>query len=630
MSTSRCTGVAGPLALALALSPLLAGERERPLEDPGELVLQEAPDDPPAAIVPGDDPDARSVRQTIALGPYISRQVNIDPNQRNITGDAANEPSIAVNPVNPNSIVIGWRQFDSVASNFRQAGWSYTTDGGVSWTFPGTLEQGVFRSDPVLDSDSAGNIYYQSLTSGFSVQVFKSLDGGVSWGPPIPSFGGDKNWMTIDKSGLPSDGHIYGIWQRFAGCCGLSTLTRSTNDGASYETPVQVDLFPTFGTLTVGPDGELYAAGIRGTSGQDFNTFVLARSDDAADPSATPTFDGVVVDMGGSMTISAGPNPAGLLGQATVSVDRSHGPFRGYVYMVASVDPDPGGEEGPTDVHFVRSIDGGQTWSDPLTINDDLALGTWHWFAAHDTAPNSRIDVIWNDTRNSGLVNVSELFYAYSWDAGQTWSPNVQVSRRFDSTIGFPNQDKIGDYYDIVSDETGANVAYAATFNGEQDVYHLRIFPDCNENGISDVLDLGVVSMDCDGNRIPDECEPPADCSMSGALSAGPPGVPLTLDKAGGNELTLSWGMSCLTQDADYEIYEGTIGNFDSHEQFLCSTAGQTTLSVSPAGGDTYYLVVPTNGLAEGSHGVDGAGDERSQGLSPCLPQDVLQCPFGN
>ncbi len=117
---------------------------------------------------------------------------------------------------------------------------------------------------------------------------------------------------------------------------------------------------------------------------------------------------------------------------------------------------------------------------------------------------------------------------------------------------------------------------------------------------------------------------------MSGALSAGPPGVPLTLDKAGGNELALSWGMSCLTQDADYEIYEGTIGNFDSHEQLLCSTAGQTTLSVSPAGGDTYYLVVPTNGLAEGSHGVDGAGDERSQGMSPCLPQDVLQCPFGN
>jgi hypothetical protein len=32
-----------------------------------------------------------------------------------------------------------------------------------------------------------------------------------------------------------------------------------------------------------------------------------------------------------------------------------------------------------------------------------------------------------------------------------------------------------GDYYHPVSDETGVDVAYAATFNGEQDIYYLRI-----------------------------------------------------------------------------------------------------------------------------------------------------------
>src|SRR4029077_19123812 len=40
-----------------------------------------------------------------------------------------------------------------------------------------------------------------------------------------------------------------------------------------------------------------------------------------------------------------------------------------------------------------------------------------------------------------------------------------------------PNQNKLGDYLTIVSDNTGGNVAYAATFNGEQDVYYVRVAP---------------------------------------------------------------------------------------------------------------------------------------------------------
>ena len=55
----------------------------------------------------------------------------MDANGQNITGDAANEPSICVDPTNPNRMAIGWRQFNSVASNFRQSGWGYTSNGGT-------------------------------------------------------------------------------------------------------------------------------------------------------------------------------------------------------------------------------------------------------------------------------------------------------------------------------------------------------------------------------------------------------------------------------------------------------------------------------------------------------------------
>ena len=69
-------------------------------------------------------------------GVFISYQVNVDANGNNIVGDAANECSISVDPTNSNKMAIGWRQFDSVLSNFRQGGWGYTTDAGINMDVP--------------------------------------------------------------------------------------------------------------------------------------------------------------------------------------------------------------------------------------------------------------------------------------------------------------------------------------------------------------------------------------------------------------------------------------------------------------------------------------------------------------
>src|SRR5438045_1130360 len=101
------------------------------------------------------------------FGPYTSYQVNVNASGNNTVGDAANEPSICVDPTNRNKMSIGWRQFDSVGSNFRQAGWGFTSNGGVSWTFPGVLQNNVFRSDPVLASNEVGAFFYLSLLTTF-------------------------------------------------------------------------------------------------------------------------------------------------------------------------------------------------------------------------------------------------------------------------------------------------------------------------------------------------------------------------------------------------------------------------------------------------------------------------------
>ena len=73
----------------------------------------------------------------------------------------------------------------------------------------------------------------------------------------------------------------------------------------------------------------------------------------------------------------------------------------------------------------------------------------------------------------------SELFYSYSLDAGVTWEvPNIQVTPEFEPLLGMPSgQNKLGDYNDIESDNAGAHVVYAATFNGQQNIYYLRVEP---------------------------------------------------------------------------------------------------------------------------------------------------------
>ena len=177
-----------------------------------------------------------------------------------------------------------------------------------------------------------------------------------------------------------------------------------------------------------------------------------------------------------------------------------------------------------------------------MRINDDPAgTNAWQWFGTLSVAPNGRLDVVWNDTRNSGQVNLSELYYAYSTDAAISWSVNAPVSPVFDSHVGWPNQNKLGDYYDMISDQAGASLAYAATFNGEQDVYFLRL-GDCDDNGIHDGEELADGSAaDINGNGILDRCECFADLDGSEEVGAS--------DLA---KLLGSWG-PCSDCPADFD-----------------------------------------------------------------------------
>ncbi|PYK46516.1 MAG: hypothetical protein DME53_02215 [Verrucomicrobia bacterium] len=195
------------IALASAsaqLAPTLKAPKNEPLE------TYDNPPAPPRKM-------ETSPRMISQFGAFTSFQANVDANGNNILGDAANECSISVDPTNGSKMTIAWRQFNDVTSNFRQGGWGYTSDGGTTWTFPGVLENNVFRSDPVTNSNEIGQFFYLSLQSDVNLSFFcddlwRSTNGGQSWSllsGERGGGGGDKQWFTIDKTNGPGHGFQY-------------------------------------------------------------------------------------------------------------------------------------------------------------------------------------------------------------------------------------------------------------------------------------------------------------------------------------------------------------------------------------------------------------------------------------
>ena len=257
----------------------------------------------------------------------------------NIVGDAANECAISVDPTNGNKMTIAWRQFNDVTSNFRQGGWGYTTDAGITWTFPGVLQNNIFRSDPVTNSDETGQFFYLSLQSTWPTQTFYCDDLGArptgvkTWTEQSPdrSAGGDKAWFTIDKTGGPGHGFQYQMSDG-ANCFGSGVgFQRSTNGGTTWQSPVNIPKCARDTGLSMWIPTATFSL-VVATGGAGFR---CVRSSNAQIAGQTPSFDrNTAVNLGGGLLYPGAVNPEGLAGQVFLAVDRSGGATNNNIYIL--------------------------------------------------------------------------------------------------------------------------------------------------------------------------------------------------------------------------------------------------------------------------------------------------------
>lgn len=399
---------------------------------------------------------------------YTQSETSIAVHQKNIVAGFNNSSDQGVYLTGPNSLGFTHRYI---------SGFATSNDGGKTWIAgsvppaPGSI---FTFGDPSVDKDRHGNFYYAGLGTDAAgrntIQVNKSTDGGRTWSPGVivqQDNGGDKEWLAVGRDpNVAGRDNVYVTWTSFQGTGAQLRFGRSIDGAATWQTktifapaPHPNPAYPQnsiqFSNPYVDPaNGDLYVPFLHfSESNQDFirilvsrdagETFTFATFNDPTAPLPTlltVTQPGTLVDCGTNggfrLCIHAGPNLGGRFGlpqYARVSrlvVQPALAARGGVVYLAWSNSTSLvfGAPTSGAEILFIRSDDGGQTWSTPVIANPAIAGDNRHVLPALAIGQNSNdVYTAYYTQHANGTVDVD---LARSSDGGLTFAPqeNIRVT----------------------------------------------------------------------------------------------------------------------------------------------------------------------------------------------------------
>ena len=379
-----------------------------------------------------------------------------------------NEPTIMMDPNNPNILVAG--------SNLNY--YYNSNDGGNTWTTNKlTSSYGVW-GDPVIDVDPAGNFYFFHLSNPPSgnwidrIVCQKSTDNGGSWSDgTFTGLNGtkaqDKQWSVVDRN----NNNIYLTWTQFddygsndPSDISIILFSKSLDGGNTWSSPLRINKFEgdciddddtVEGAVpAVGPNGEIYVSWA-GPKGLVFN-----RSLDQGD---TWLEEEILINSmpgGWNYSISGISRANGL---PITKCDLSGGTHHGTIYVNWS-DQRNGADD--TDIWLSKSLDGGDTWTSPSRVNND-DTSTQQFFTWMDIdQKNGNLHFVFYDRRGY-TDNQTDVFLAFSKDGGETFS-NKKISE-FPFT---PNRGIFfGDYTNITAHNDVVRPIWTRLNNGRLSIW---------------------------------------------------------------------------------------------------------------------------------------------------------------
>jgi hypothetical protein len=314
-------------------------------------------------------------------------------------------------------------------------------DGGRSWQRSKLegLDGFTFVADAWTSFGSKGVAFLCCLgttSTSASALVLRSLDGGRTWSKPatVPFGGGgsfDRCSIVADTGNSKFSGYVYVIASQSLKSkpghyVSPVAVSRSTDVGLTFSDPVRIlanNLDSNVSNGVVMRDGTLVVTFF------DFAVTIAERlrmlrqrrlwvvaSKDGGLTFSRPSFVAEFADASALTNPNSGPN-------RMLAADRSSGAFSDRLYMVYTDF-----QSGATDILLSRSVDRGETWSDPIRVNDDVNKGRDHATPAIAVNADGVVGVAWYDRRNDSSNTCFDIFFAASVDGGMTLLPNVRVS----------------------------------------------------------------------------------------------------------------------------------------------------------------------------------------------------------
>jgi hypothetical protein len=379
------------------------------------------------------------------------------------------ETTVAVNPANPNNVV--------VFSNFQVADAllrAVTFDGGASWQSDmvgNGDELGVACCDPNAAFDGFGNLFLTYLdVRAKKVQVGYSTDGGVTMhflatldhtDNANPAANGKKWSAGVDQPSLATGpGGTWFVYKLFdqgslLQVRGLPVSGLGQFGSLSPEQAVPGSKPGSFGDIAVGGQGQVLVTYQDNIPTQGPSTIFTNLDADGFGPAGFgPARAATSTNVGGFDYIPPQSHRS-VDAESGLAYDRTGGAHAGRVYLVYT-DEQPN-ESNNTDVLVRYSDNDGGSWSAPIRVNDDA--GTAAQFNPHIALDQTTgvVAVGWHDARNdrgdngigdtNGIPGDDAQYYvAVSRDSGATFSPNVRVSAGTSNAAASHNGVEYGDY----------------------------------------------------------------------------------------------------------------------------------------------------------------------------------------
>lgn len=392
------------------------------------------------------------------------------------------ETSIAVDSTGQH-IVVGFndtRGFD--LNPISLSGFLYSDDGGQTFVdggqlptpgdqeIDGTLLPWVFGDPDVKYLGACKFVYSSILITKFSettlaqtISVHRSSDCGHTWTGPFevtsatnpnglviedePIDAADKPFMDVD----PETGRVIISWSNFTPfALGGVEIATTYSDDAFTGNPPTWSVRQVVAAEEQDGQGSIPRSVWNGSNNAYIvwrrfpsffgNTVGFARSEDGGATWSAPvdlaaqffTMDQVL----GNDRVNTNPS---------LAVDNSAGAHSGNIYVVYSNNNNQDG----ADIYFQRSTDGGDTFSDPVPINNKPGHDRAQWFpwVAVDST-TGRVNVFYYDQGAAKSGDLTQVSYTFSDDGGAHFQhPRLLSDSRFKAGWGNDTgQPNLGDY----------------------------------------------------------------------------------------------------------------------------------------------------------------------------------------